>query len=158
MKRDLSCNRSRSLRWFAFSASLGPWALGCGSPTSLLNQFNLTSAPCGPQEAQVLVGDGFFKVTCGCTVPSENNKIYGPSEALVCHLPSSEAKVFFFTFGARLAHQVVPTGSSRFAPSPIFMPTEGQPAPSFAVSFPEGGRTYDFQDAYTGMTGQFIVP
>lgn len=131
---------------------------GCGSGFAVPAAPDPASTVCQPEEAQILIGDGFLKPTCGCIGPGESGKVYPVSENLVCHLASGTTRVFFYLWGTQISHQILSTGNATFLSSPVMNLNIAPQLSSFVVSFSSPATTYSFKEVFTGMTGQFVVP
>ncbi len=129
---------------------------GCGSGFAVPAAPDPASTDCQPGVAQILIGDGFLKPTCGCIGPGESGKVV--SENLVCTLASGTTRVFFYLWGTQISHQILSTGNTAFLSSPVMNLNTAPQLSSFVVSFSSPGTTYSFKEAFTGMTGQFFVP
>lgn len=119
---------------------------GCGS--------SVTSSSCGPQAAQIGVGEGYFTLLCGCKEAA--GTLFSAPSLLSCTV-SSGTTVFFHYLGGALPHQIVSTGQPSFVSSPVFRPNDAERIRVHAVQFSDSG-TYSFQDLLqNGMVGQIIV-
>ncbi|MEO7162205.1 MAG: hypothetical protein ABI041_04745 [Bdellovibrionia bacterium] len=133
-------------------------SLGCGSGTAVLATSDPATTACQPGSAQILVGDGFLKPTCGCIGTNESDRVYLAPGNLICHLATSNTRVFFHLWGTQIPHQIVSIGSSSFLSSPVMDLKVTPQLSSFVVSFPSPAATYEFREIYTGIVGRFIVP
>lgn len=133
-------------------------ALGCGKDTQTSSAGSINTS-CNPGSAAILIGDGFLVNLCGCQGPLEQpgtRYTLGSSTSLTCHLSSTQSVVFFYFTGAAAPHQILSTGSPHFVSSPIrFNEKDGLEV--FPITFSNPG-TYTFEDPYTRISGQFIVP
>ena len=155
---NINLNLLPYLKNVSFLVALAFLSLGCGSGIPVQNTIDPVSTACPPETAQILIGDGFLKPTCGCTGTNESGRVYPAPENLICHLATSTTRVFFYLWGTQLPHQIVSTGNREFSSSPV-MDSRGAPQfSSFAVSFPAPAVTYEFREIYTGMVGKFFVP
>ncbi len=134
-------------------------SLGCGSSSVVPSAIDPALTACGPGEARILVGDGFFQTLCGCVQADEApGKTFPSPGNLTCHLAKNPSLVLFYYLGTVLSHQIVSSGSNRFAPSPIRNPNDSNPIQVHEVSLSQSATTYEFVDIYSGMTGQIFVP
>ncbi len=132
---------------------------GCGSKTSPPGTLDASLSQCSPDTAQILVGDGFFQISCGCTGANETTgTVFSAPGGLTCHLPSSKSRVFFNYIGTVLRHQIVSIGEPEFTSSGISDPSSSQPLRYHSTVFDIPASVYDFEDSISGMTGQIIVP
>jgi hypothetical protein len=109
---------------------------------------------CPPGAAQILVGDGFMKILCGCT---ETSAIVMPPATLDCHLAARDSQVFV-TFQGTLKHQIIPSVVNEFVPTPMYDPGASPVNSSAVLKFPSGPKTYGFTEVISGMQGRFFVP
>lgn len=124
----------------------------CGNQTSEVTTAD-TSCPSGA--AQINVTDGFLRIICGCAEAA--GTIATPPTTLTCTVPAGTT-VFFYYEATTLRHQIIPTGSPSFVPSPINDPKDIRSMRSHAVKLDASG-TYPFADAMnTTINGQLIVP
>jgi hypothetical protein len=132
--------------------------IGCGNTQSVQTVVSLSDTECQSNSAQMLVGDGLLKVTCGCVGSGESGKVYALPSNVTCHLSSSSSQVFFYLWGAQTSHQIVPTGTHQFQSTPVLNSKLNSMPSSSAITFPSAGVSYEFKEVYTGFQGQFIVP
>ena len=133
--------------------------LSCGQAKVPFALIDASSTTCIPGVAEILVGDGFLQILCGCTLPTEAaGSIFPPPGGLTCHLPTRESVVFFYFFGAQNKHQIVPLVEGSFPSSPISDPTQESPIRAYSLQFSTPSSVYGFEDAFTGLTGQIILP
>jgi hypothetical protein len=106
-----------------------------------------------------MVGDGFLVSLCGCKGAGESpGTVYPTPGGLTCHLASNSGVVLFIFSGTVLKHQIIPRDGKSFAPTPISDPSVSNSIHTFALSFPWPATTYAFQDVFSGMVGQIVVP
>ena len=142
-----------------FSLALSLPLQGCGSSHEYGAALEASSTACKPGVAEILVADTFIQILCGCVGAGETaGRIYLSPDGLTCQLPSSSTIVFFFFLGNRTFHQIIPTESNAFPPSPLFDPDRNDYR-SFAIVFPRPATSYGFIDVYSaGVKGTIIVP
>jgi hypothetical protein len=146
-----------NLKTLSLSLVAALFCFGCGSVS--LPVVDPVSTACPTGVAQILIGDGFLKPTCGCIGAGESDRVYAAQERLTCHLETSTTQVFFYLWGAQLPHQIISTGGESFISSPVMDSKKAPPQfLSFTVFFPTPATTYDFKEVYTGMVGNFVVP
>jgi hypothetical protein len=134
--------------------------MGCGSrPADGLYSIDPAVTQCNPGAVEILVGDAFMEILCGCTGANEGSgTIFSAPGGLTCHLPSSNSTVFFFFNSLTLQHQIVSTGANTFDPTPVSDPRSSNPIRSWGITFSKPATTYSFVDIFNGMTGQIITP
>ena len=69
------------LRFLSHSKNIGVLltllaSLGCGNGTPVQATSDPATTACQPGVAQILVGDGFLKPTCGCIGTNESDRVY----------------------------------------------------------------------------------
>jgi plastocyanin len=122
----------------------------CNEPDSA-NQAAANACP--SNVAMVQVSDGYMEDLCGCQEGA--GVIFLTQQPLTCTV-SVGATVQFVVTGNQLSHQILPTGTSTFMPSPVFTPgADG--AQVYPVTFSTGGG-YGFTDAYdSALSGTIQV-
>ncbi len=116
--------------------------------------FDLASSNCKPGVAQILVQDGFLQNLCGCD--QNNGVMVVPPATLNCTVPRGTTVFFHFT-GNRLRHQIIPTGTQTFVPSPQINPDSDTKLRAYAITLQDLG-TYPFEDGINrSMSGQLIA-
>jgi hypothetical protein len=151
--------RSELKRRFLFLVGLFFIGSGCGSMSNPPGTIDASLTNCSPGVAQIQVGDGFFRIFCGCTFPGEAAGTVFPAPGrLTCHLPTNNSQVIFYFLGNVMKHQIIPVGPTTFAPSGLSDPNSDMPIRAHTVSFQTAATTYSFQDVISGMTGQIFVP
>jgi hypothetical protein len=138
--------RPAALILAALAAAL---AAGCEGPLSVSDFTDR----CTPTTAQLEVGEGFLRIRCGCAEPS--GTVAASGTPLTCTAPAGTT--FFILYAAtHQRHQIVPTGSPAFPPSPMSSgESDGIRAHAFPLATP---GTYAFQDLFDGgLTGSLVV-
>ncbi len=126
--------------------------VGCGSSYPSVSP----DTQCGPEVAQIQIGDGFLRIFCGCTQPGENpGAVFRSGQELVCHLPTQNSQVIFYFLNNFIPHQVVSTGPNTFISSSVI---QSRSLTSHVVRFHVPSSTYGFVDSFTAITGKIIVP
>jgi hypothetical protein len=146
------------LSWIGLGMSL---LVSCGNAVTpeMGSQIDPAVTQCAPGTAHILVGDGFLRIICGCVQPGQTpGTTFTASDTLICNVAQPSTIVFFSFVGTVLQHQIVPTGPNQFVPTPVSDPANGEPLQVYAVNLPLSSATYNFQDSYSGLTGQIIVP
>ncbi len=132
---------------------------GCGGGGGLFLPVQVADTACAPNVAQIQVGDGFFRILCGCTAAGESSgSLFSSSTRLTCHLPTQDSRVYFFFLNNVQPHQIVGQNPSSFIPSTVVDPSAGMTQWVHVVQFPQASSTYPFQDVFSGITGTIFVP
>jgi|GEM_PF-917782 hypothetical protein len=144
--------RTFILIWVIFNT------LGCGKDSTPSASAGV-NAQCNSQSASFLVADGFLVHLCGCQgaqeQPGTRYTLQSPIP-LTCHLSSTQSVVFFYFTGTAAPHQILSVGTPGFISSPIRFDQKDK-LEVYPVAFQNPG-TYSFEDPYTRISGQFIVP
>lgn len=128
------------------------------------NSLSQSSSPnatqCSSESVVIQVGDGFLMILCGCTRSDENpGKVFSaPDDHLTCHTAQSKAVVFFNFTGAVLPKKIAFSESTGIGASWVFNPSDASSPKVYSVTLTQPSVTYDFQEVYSNMTGQIIVP
>jgi len=136
-------------------------SFGCGqaTPPSLKNTVAPSASKCAANSASIMVGDGYLSTICGCTGSGEaNGTVFSTPGNLTCHLAANSTVVFFYFQGTVLKHQIESKGPNTFTSSPVSDPKSNYPIRVYAVTLNQAAKTYSFIDAFSGMTGQIIMP
>ena len=150
------------LDWFfllIYACLLNPGCAGSSQP-ALPNSIQAMDTQCTTGMAQILVGDGFMRILCGCTGTAETDGTYiqAPT-SLTCHLSSGSSVVLFHLTGTVNRHQIVSTGTPTFVPSAVSDPSSGNPITVYTAFFPQTSTTYSFADSFnSAIQGQIVIP
>ena len=129
--------------------SLFFFILGCASSTSPV------PSGCSDGVAQVRIGDGYSQVLCGC---GSGSKGLVPQETpLRCQLATSQTRLFLIYSGNARKHQMVSTGPCSFV---SYAPTkpEERILEVQVLEFSQPSRTYAFEDLFSPIQGEILVP
>lgn len=149
-------------------------AASCG-PTEADYKINPATTSCSPGAAEITIGDGFLRRTCGCTELTEQPETttfktsgIGMAPLLTCTVAPG-THLFFEFLGTTLKHQIIPLKypmtpladnevGNAFVPSPISNPADRNPVRFHPIPVPTTPGTYPFADIFSGMQGEIIVP
>ncbi len=143
-------NWALALAWQVFCG------YGCGQSV-ILPATDRTS--CGEaNQAQIMVGEGYFAHLCGCMGSGEvAGVVVPPSQVLTCHLARADTQVVFYFGMTQGPHQIVSDGVPGLTATQ-WVPAKSEVPVSFPVYLGQHGAVYRFRDATTGVKGQLIVP
>jgi len=130
---------------------------GDAKPIGTLIPQESTGCPNG--RAAIEVGDAYLRILCGCQGANEaDGTTFSLSGGLTCTLPTGGGIVSFHYLATTLQRQVLSSGRLAFVSSPLSDPRGNPALRVHSSSFGPASGTYDFAEAFTGMTGSVIVP
>ncbi len=133
----------------------------CGFSSGFSGVGNITSldsakTECQSGVAEILIGDGFMEILCGCT--EAQGTIFPSPGNLSCHLRNPTSTILFLYSGTVLKHRILSVGNPTFLSSPISDPMSVSPYPVHRALVSQSGSIFAFQDSYSGMVGQIFTP
>jgi hypothetical protein len=135
-------------------AAVASLAVACGDQGAH-DLPQAASNPCRARTAQILVGDGFQKLICGCQESSE--RVIASSSGPATCTVSTGTVIFFHYLGTQLSHQIVPRDGANFPASPVSDPSAEKTLPVHGFRIDAVG-TYSYADAYdSGINGRILV-
>lgn len=149
--------------YFFVTLILGLTTTGClvnNDSTSQSQTLSPAATQCSDESVVIQVGDGFFMILCGCTrIDEKPGTVFSALGGhLTCHTAQSKAVVFFNFTGAVLPKRIAFSESSGIGASWVFNPSDASSPKVYSVTLTQPSVTYDFQEVYSNMTGQIIMP
>lgn len=116
---------------------------------------------CAENVAQIEIGDGFFRILCGCTKAGfeDPGAVFSStdlSSSLTCHVSARSFTLIFYFSGKSLQHQIL-SPDSDFPPSTLVQPGRSPYMYSLHLS-PSQSQIYRFQDPFNLLEGQIFIP
>ena len=145
---------------FLFSILIMTLFSACGGDVKPLGSLiPQESTGCQNGRAAIEVGDAYLRILCGCQGASEaDGTTFGLSGGLTCTLPAGGGVVSFHYLTTTLQRQVLSSGRLAFVSSPLSDPRGNPAVRVHSSSFGPASGTYDFTEAFSGMTGSVIIP
>jgi hypothetical protein len=130
-------------------------AAACGEEANINRVLPGGGGSCDPNTAQILIGDGYQQILCGCQEAS-GQAVPSGGGSVTCTVSAGKTIMFHY-LGATLSHQIIPRDGSGLPASPVSKPGDETRIPTFGFRLDRAGN-YAYLDAFDpGVSGVIVV-